>query len=361
MSKIMTHSKNILLIGAFSTRQYTYASSFHRVITEMEYDVQAFDYRRKFVELRSLNISLMNYRLKKTVRTFKPDLVFIIKGETIRAKTLHWIKSTSPKTILINFYPDNPFVLWNGNSNQEVLISLPCYDYFLSWSQMLMSVLESAGCKNVLYFPFAYDETVFNNNPIISDHKHYACDVSFVGTWDAEREWWLTGLITARPHLDLAIWGNNWLENLAQNSLLRPRLRDTAIYPPESVNIIQNSMINLNFIRKQNMTSHNMRTFEITSSGGFMLTQRTREQAEIFFKEDESLACFDTLDELIKKIDFYLKQPSIRKAVMHNSTTVAQHYTLQNYIKNLFKKIIWREDEHSNETKDCDTYYSQLL
>lgn len=353
--------KKVLVVGAFSTRQYTYASSFYRVISEIGFDTYFFNYRECSIPNKKLNKIFMNYRLKKKIKTLQLDLIFFIKAETIYSKTIKWIKHEHPAIILINFYPDNPFVFWNGNSNQEVLCSFPFYDYVLSWSQMLIPVFESVGCKRVLYFPFVYDEKVFTHVQQKNAAKDYLCDVSFVGTWDFEREWWLTELIKRRPTLNLAIWGNNWENNLSSDSLLRSHIRGAAVYPPKSLSIFQNSHINLNFIRKQNCTSHNMRTFEIPASGGFMLAQRTREQSEIFFREDESIVCFDSLDELIKKIDFYLKEPSIRRAIIDKSILVVQQYMLHKHLKNLFKKIFWREDEHSREAKDCDTHHSQFI
>ena len=237
-----------------------------------------------------------------------------------------------------NFYPDNPFVFWNGNSNSDVLNSLPLYDCFLIWSKMLMPLLKTAGCKNVYYFPFAYDKDLLEQE-IDNLDKKYENEVCFAGTWESEREKWLTQLCEKLPNLKLAIWGNMWHENLSQNSNLRKFFKGKAIYTKEMVKAFRGSKIVLNFIRKQNLTSHNMKTFEIPASGAFMLTQRTEEQANFLFKENENIECFDSIDELIDKIKIYLINDKLRKSIAEKSFENVQKYRMDIVLKDFMENF----------------------
>lgn len=339
--------KKILVVGKFSLNSniYTYASSFYKTFLKLGYEVEKFNLIQRFSNKRLSNF-LFNYLLQKKVAKFKPDLVFLIKAENIYFKTLKNIK-TKFNTLLVNFYPDNPFVFWNGNSNSDVLKSLPLYDCFLIWSKMLMPLLETAGCKNVFYFPFAYESELFDwGNLNVGKYENGVC---FIGTWEIEREKWLTQICEKSPNLKLAIWGNMWDENLSKNSILRNFFKGRAIYAREMIKEFQASKIVLNFIRRQNFTSHNMKTFEIPASGSFMLTQRTDEQANFLFKEDENIECFDNIDELIDKIKIYLINDKLRKSIAKKSFENVQKYQIDNVLKNFMEYFITMKANLSDE------------
>lgn len=333
---------SILLVGKISSTAYTYASSFERAFQTLGYNVATFNTKQHFVPnyklLAPLNNYLCNVQLIRTVKQHKPDLIFFLKADSISHKTLRTIKQIS-KAKLVHFYPDNPFSFWNGNSNKNVLLSLPLFDDFLIWSNMLMPALEAAGAQHVSYFPFAYDQTIFEQEITISEHERerYTADVSFVGTWEPERAWWLKQLRKRMPHIKLAIWGNGWGHE--QCGPLGPYIKGPAIYPPESIKAFRMSTINLNFIRKQNRTSHNMRTFELPASKSFMLTQHSFEQAHELFEENKSIVCFETIDELVEKITFYLAHDVERQAIIKRAFAQAQHYWLSVVLQNFLLKF----------------------
>lgn len=345
--------KNIILVGkcSINPNRYTYPSSFYRTLKELGYNVTLVNYDLSsnlrlfhFVPTLLKNFiytKLINYQLKKTATTSHPDLILCIKADLITPTTLRFIKERSPQTKLALFYPDNPFTFWNGNSNANILNALPIYDYFLIWSKLLMPVLQSAGAKNVRYFPFAFDEVIFNQPITISnkEKQKYTCEICFIGTWDPDREWWLTELIIQMPTLKLAIWGNRWAETLPLSSPLHKYLRGKAIYMAEMVKAFACSKITLNFVRQQNMTSHNMRTFEALASNVFMLTQRTTEQTTTPFIEGDNIECFATPDELMKKIAFYLDHDTIRKSIAKKGQQLAQHFMLRKQLQTLVQDI----------------------
>jgi hypothetical protein len=334
--------KKILLVGHFGEdpKLYTYASSFYTALQKLGLSVIKFEYRRKYFGRTYsgfINTLLMNMALKKEAKKVGADCVLVIKGENILPKTLLWLQEKLHAK-LFNFYPDNPFTLWNGNSNIHVLNSLPIYDRVLIWSKQLVQILLAAGCNKVGYFPFAVDEELFSQN-ILSDEdskRKYACDVCFVGTWDAEREQWLTTLLQETPNLNLGLWGNDWHKNLKTDSPLRQRLRGYAVYGTEMIKLFRSSKIVLNFIRKQNLDAHNMRTFEVPASKAFLLTQRTTEQASELFKETESIACFGSVSELAMRIKFYTANEKERIKLIDNGYEVVKKFTLQKQLKKLF-------------------------
>ncbi|MBD3231368.1 glycosyltransferase [Candidatus Dependentiae bacterium] len=330
----MKQIKKVLVVGSFNSNPeiYTYAISFYKSFKKLGYEVERFNYRKKFVSIKKLNDFVCNTFLERKVAQFYPDLIFFIKSENIFASTIRRIKNNF-NAVLVNFYPDNPFILWNGNSTSNILLSLPIYDCFLTWSKMLIPVLESAGCKKVYYFPFAYDQDLYNNSQK-NGLDNYLYDVCFIGTWSKDREIWLKMLCEKLPNLNLGIFGNMWHKKLSSDSILINKLKGEAIYPPKVVEIFKKSKIVLNFIRQQNMTSHNMRTLEVPASGAFLLTQRTVEQANFLFEEGENIECFADVNELVNKIEFYLKNDFLRNQITAKSYKSVKQFTLQNILEN---------------------------
>lgn len=330
--------KKILLVGSFSNNhKYFYSNSFYNKLVKLGYVVEKFNYRKKYFYI--FNNYLVNLFLIKVTKQFKPDLIFLIKAENIYSKTIKILKNKN--ILLVNFYPDNIFTFWNGNSNREVLLSLPYYDCFLSWAKFLEIPLKSAGAKNVYYFSFAYDKDVYEKDIILSEQDKiiYSSDVCFVGTWDKEREVWLTNILKDMSQLNLAIWGNMWLEYLPKNSILRPKIRGNAIYKDELIKVFNLSKIVLNFIREQNITSHNMRTLEVPATKSFLLTERTIEQANFLFKEGESIECFSSVEELCDKIKFYLNNNVKREEIIANSYNNVQKFELEIVLKTFMEYI----------------------
>ncbi|MBU4387309.1 glycosyltransferase [Candidatus Dependentiae bacterium] len=332
--------KKILLVGFFSNNnKYRYADSFCNKFIKLGYEVKKFDYRKRYFFINFLNNHIINFLLLKTIKKFNPDLIFFIKAENIYTKTLKKLKQKN--RIIVNFYPDNVFSLWNSNSNEQVLKNLSYYDYFLSWAKILELPLKSAGAENVYYFPFAYDKNIYDKEIIFSnqDISKYKSEVCFVGTWDKERELCLTKLIELMPDLDLAIWGNLWFEMLPKNSKLRSKIRGNAIYKDDLIKAFKLSKIVLNFIRKQNTTSHNMRTMEVPATKSFLLTQHSEEQAEILFKENESIVCFDSIEKLCEKIKYYLNNKQEREKIVLNSYNRVQEFELKIVLKKFMEYI----------------------
>jgi spore maturation protein CgeB len=267
-------------------------------------------------------------------------MVFFLKSETISGKTIRYLKANSG-AILINFYPDNPFTFWNGNSNSNILNSLPYFDYFLIWSEQLVPILTSAGARRVLYFPFAFDGEMFSDKIEIKggEREKIKSDLSFVGSWDEQRQRWLEKLLAKMPELKLNVWGDRWLTNLSEKSQLRACIKGAAIYGSDMIKIYKSSKIVLNFIRKQNLEAHNMRTFEIPACGAFMLTQYTDDQAKTLFRYGHSVQCFKNIEDLVNKIDYFLENDELRLECAKNGFLAVQQYALDKQLLKLFKKI----------------------
>lgn len=302
----------MLIVGNFfhGSLDLSFADSFRHLGCE----VVTFDYLEEYRNLSPLtrnrytnrllqNLFFMaeNRKFIQAVRRHHPDLILVFKGAFVFPSTLRRIKAIR-NTVLFNFNPDNPFSANRGASNSLIRRSIPFYDCYFIWGKFLVPLLKKAGARRVEYLPFACDPTLHHPVEMSAEERvFYGSDVSFIGTWDTEREKYLEPL----ADYDLAIWGGNW-EKLGSGSRLRGKVRQTGNLGADMKKVCTASKISLNLIREQNGSAHNLKTFEITASGGFMLTTRTEEQQE-FFVEGEEIVCFDSPDDLKAKIDLYLK------------------------------------------------------
>jgi spore maturation protein CgeB len=108
---------------------------------------------------------------------------------------------------------------------------------------------------------------------------------------------------------------------------------------------IAGAKIALNFIRTRDpqvKDTHNMRTFEIPACGGFMLTTRTKEQAE-FFEEDKEYVAFDDPAELRAKVERYLPDESSRRTIAAAARARVLRYSYERraeQILSLYRQVI---------------------
>jgi spore maturation protein CgeB len=338
--------RKVLLIGerSLDSKGYAYADSFYDILKDQGHIVLSVDGtcvddvfgRKRRGDLTRLERIFFDYRfnikLIKIAQKFLPDVCFVLKGDTIKPSTITKIKNiTSSKWIL--FYPDNPFMFLNGNSNADVVRGLSLYDVVLSWAEMLIPIFISLGVRHVCYFPFGYDNRFFSN----FEEVEKRCDVGFVGTADDERVEVLVNFLTKHPSVSFGIWGNRWDEYFFRFPILQKKYHGPAVYGKDMVRLLRSCSIVLNPVRLQNYTSHNMRSLEIPAAGAFQLATYTQEHARKLFSEDVSIALYKDFDELSIKIVWYLAHPDERKKIIDKSFEEVQKYSLQVVLQSFFE------------------------
>ena len=225
--------------------------------------------------------------------------MIVFKGMELSRSVLESCRVSQPRAVWVNVNPDDPFNIGSrGSTNAHIINSLTFYDFYLTWSRTLLCKLKAHGCKRVDYLPFGYDPDSHVPPPRPVCTKP-GC-ISFVGTWDPERETILTEL----SDYDLRIFGNDW-DRVSKRSPLYRRLIPEPVYGHELCEIVSSSAVCLNILRSQNAGAHNMRTFEIPAMGGLMLTNRSEEQNQ-FFPEGEGCLMFAGVTELRKQLDWAL-------------------------------------------------------
>lgn len=254
------------------------------------------------------------------------DVVIIFKGADFSRRTLEKGRKILPKAVWANFNPDDPLnITSKGSTNRNIIESLGFFDLYCIWNRNLVETLITKGCRRTAYLPFGFDRDF--HRPAATNLKRDI--ISFVGTWDREREAVLSGI----SEYDLRIYGNGW-DRVSSVSPLKAKIVPRAIHQEELVDVAARSIVVLNWLRPQNRGSHNMRTFEIPAMGGLMLTTRTAEQ-QTFFPEGEACLMYSGRDELRSKIDWVIRSRDAAEKIRRRGIEVVGGHSYDDRAKQL--------------------------
>lgn len=271
----------------------------------------------------------INARVLGAARDFQPELVWAEKQEFLRADTIEALRAGGAR--LVHFTPDPYFYLpWKRTRLMDE--AMPRFDTLVYCKQYERADYEALG-RPAVYMPLGFcDET---HRPLPSADGRWQCTVGFLGGWEPRREA-LLGAI-ARTGADLKIWGGYWdflrdgrwtlrrriiLGQLAGGEPFRIRadpsltktLQGPEVYGDDYARALTGSRIGVGFLRKVWPDQHTTRTFEIPACGSLLLADRTGEHQE-FFEEGREAEFFDTAEELLDKVRFYIANDAARSRV----------------------------------------------
>lgn len=337
----------ILVVG--SNNIASLESIYYRALSKAGVTNLAFfntDQPARFVSKLQLPYRVINFALsllaeQKIQRDFwqflhknaqqKYDAIILFKGMAFSRQTLEASKVSQPHAVWININPDDPLnIKSRGASNANVVESLSFFDIYCTWSRSLVNQLKQKGARQVEYLPFGYDPELHSIGklPIVSNSQK----VAFIGTWDRQREATLAQL-TQYP---LEIGGTNWDRLPKSSSLYRNLITSNAVYGSQLIQITSQAAVSLNLLRPQNFGAHNMRTFEIPSMGGLMLTTRTEEQ-DAWFPEGSASLMYGNIDELKEQLDWIFAEPVAAERIRVNGHKLAQDHSYTERAKQLLQ------------------------
>lgn len=279
-----------------------------------------------------------NKAVRKKVQDNPYDIVFVEKGLSIKPSTLRSIKKNQPGAKIISYTLDD--VMNPQNSSWYFKKSIELYDLHFTNKRYNVEELRSMGARNVYYFRNAFSTHVHRPVSVTAEEmKHFGADVSFIGTYESHRTELLK--LIAEKGIKIKVWG--WIRSAASSGMVHPNitLQPECIYDDDYAKVICASKINLCFLRKINRDQETTRSIEIPACGGFMLAERTKEHQQLF-EEGKEADFFDSPDELLNKIQFYLQHDDRRAAVAEAGLKKCheQDYSYQGQLKWIIKKTI---------------------
>jgi spore maturation protein CgeB len=250
-------------------------------------------------------IKLCNIKLKKFCLQHKPDVLFTIKGETIFPWTIEWIKKRLKIPTILWFTDDPPLF-----ERVSQYIS-PAYDYVFTSSEHFIPNYKQLGVKNIEYIPFSCDPSFHKKMKLTEEEKQiFGADLCFAGNFYPDRERILKHLL----NFDIKIYGSHW-KSFADLDVVKKY--NGYAYGENLVKLFNATKIVLNIHSdkvKYDGIKANLRTFEATGCGSFLLTDKPQ-GLEDFFKIGKELVCYENLKELIELIEFYLENDKEREKI----------------------------------------------
>jgi len=255
-----------------------------------------------------------NIQILKAAESFCPDVFFAYKGNWIHRSTLKSIKRH--EIPLYNYYPDTSAFA----HGKWLPLSLPEYDCIFHTKPFWYDdVSKQIKLKSGVFLPHGYNPGL--HRPLELDERdisEYRCDVSFIASHTQYKEQLLDRLISLRPDLNLCIWGNRWKDS-SESSKLRRCIKGFPLIGERFVRAILAARINLAIMSGvvRGASSGDLttsRSYAIPAAGGFMLHERNSEVLDLYH-EGKEIACFESVEELADKIDYYLAHPAEREKV----------------------------------------------
>ena len=263
--------------------------------------------------LRPLLVREMTREAKSRTEIFQPQGVFVFKGNAVHPELLRFFKGRGIP--VVNFYPDVSF--WTHGP--YIPRALPLYDHvFTTKSWGIADMEKQLGIKNSSFLEHGYDPEL--DHPLAlneEERERFGCDVIFIGTWSPKKEKLLAHLKHSLPAVKLMIWGCQW-EKASTSDLASSIVGKEIVAESYSRRLI-GACICLGILSEARTGSSSgdtitSRTFNIPACGAFLLHERN-EEALRYFKEDEEAAFFETPDEMVDRVKFYLAHPDERAEV----------------------------------------------
>jgi spore maturation protein CgeB len=267
-----------------------------------------------------------NSEIINSINVFKPEIVLVYKGAFVAKETLIYARDSGCRLVL--FYPDVSMTAHGGNLPQ----CIPLYEIIFTTKTFGIHDLgEMFNVKTAVFVPHGFDPEIHRKlTPSPSDRETFGCDVSFIGTWSPKKEEWLIYLAENLPKIHIKIWGSRW-HNAGPK--LKPFIQGKVVIGDLYALAIQCSSINLALLSEKvsgsssgdNITS---RTFHIPGTSGFMLHERN-EESILYFEEGKEAAFFDTKEEMVQKVRYYLENTAEKEEIRINGYKRAiENYSL---------------------------------
>jgi len=274
-------------------------------------EVKEYNYLNRF---REVGQEKMNKEVISIVQSYKPDITLCImyqdqiKKETFKELSKHG-------TIVLGWFCDDRARFDNYSKYYA-----PYLDYSITTDFFSVPKYEKIGCRVILS---QWGSTPDLFKPIKEEKKIY--DVSFIGGPHGGRQEYINFLKS--NGIEVAWFGKD---------------ASTYLNIDEQNKVISQSKINLNFTGNSHDPSIKQiktRFFEITSSGGFLLSEYAP-KIEDFFIPGKEIETFVTKEELVDKIKYYLTHPKEREEIARRGylRSIKEHtYTAR--FRNIFRRL----------------------
>ncbi len=316
----------IMFVGVLNKYSSPY-QGFYLVLEKLAEKMICFDYR--LVNLQHGKEEMNNMFIEQ-IRNEKPDFIFFPHiVDEFNIDTLLKIREIYPNAITILYCGDDDSH-YDCNSRYYKLL----FDYCLVYQKQFLYKYKNEGATNT----FVSLGTNLDNFKPLKVEKKY--DAVFVGIPESDRYDYLKYLID--NGVDVRIFGRGWY-----------------IYP-ELQEYYGGSLLNEDFVKTMNETRINLcfsknifgfshfkgRIFETAACKSFMLVEYFSEYGKIF-KEGKEIVMFKDKEELLDKINYYLKNENKREYIaLEAYKKVKKNFNFRSDLDKMFSMIAKKKIIH---------------
>ena len=277
--------------------------------------------------------------LLKIVENEKPLYIFTLKGEKLSLDLIERFKESGCITIL-----------WFTMLSLEDWMApfARAQDFVLTNVEDHVDYFSQRGIKNIKWIHQGFSPELFEIDAPGpgNDEKHYA-DVAMIGSMGGPIYNRRCGLVMQlrRNNIDIKWWGphlSRQLKNIRYFSGgVHRAWAGKEVYMKDFADVIRNTKIFIGEdadIPVQGRCLSN-RSFAVMGCGGFYLCRRTA-GVEFAYDVGKEIDVFDTDDEMIDKVRYYLKNEEERKRIaLAGQKKVLNNYTYKNQIEKMFNWV----------------------
>jgi len=313
--------ERLLIVGGVGGTNV--GESLYRAALKMGMEARILDTRSAYdapAWLRALNWRLLGRRpahmhafgreLLRACESFKPQVLLTTGLAPVSRRVLDRVGELGVRRL--NFLTDDP---WNpAHRAHWFMRALPAYGVVYSPRRAMLDDLEHAGCRQVRFLPFGYDEDLFFAPDEEARRRTLMpiADVVFAGGADEDRVPYMQAFI--KHGFDLALYGEYWHGQPATRAVAKGQA------DVETLRVaIASAKVALCLVRRANRDGSCMRTFEVPAVGACMLTEDTPEHREIFGPEGEAVLYFDSMETMLEKTRKLCNDEILRTRLAENA------------------------------------------
>jgi spore maturation protein CgeB len=249
---------------------------------------------------------LVDRPIEASLRGMNPALVVCVSSDVRPEQVERW-REVIPEATWVFWYPD---ALSNLGAHRVLVAP---YDHFFFKEPYLVEVLSARTALRVHMLADACNPDHHRTEtPRDDDEKRrYACDVAVAGNLYPYRLLVMGGI---PDDVSLKVYGNPWSKPLKGFDRITSAMTHEYVAGRTKALAFGCARIVLNTMHYAEIRGVNVRLFEGTACGGFVLTHSGPELGR-YFRPGTEVATFDSLSDLRDAIHYYVRAEDDRRSI----------------------------------------------
>lgn len=272
--------------------------------------------------------------LQLTTRVFIPELAFTLVGFKIPIQMVQWLKKQQIKTAV--WFTEDPYFM-----DRTQLLS-QYYDFVFTIDSAALEFYKNNGHLYAYQFSLATEPQVFKPKQV---EQKYRSDICIVGYPYPNRIQLIQYLLQNTSYKIKVVgkWTNPLFRFRTNQNLV---IHEGWVEPSVVASFYNGAKIVLNTHRPFNLRQNqnkmgiigksiNNRTFDVAACGSFQLIE-FKEDLPTHFLDDDEIVSFSNNQELVQKLDYYMKYEEERQRIADNARKrVLKEHTFENRLEKM--------------------------